>query len=88
MIITDAWGNEFYNKEEAEQYWVNQFWDWMDYGLLADYLNIGCELANWILKDEKRWEDFKKDFKDKLNEAVEQYVTDCYYESEIDDDDE
>ena len=83
MRIIDAWGNEFYNEDEARQFWANQFWDWMDVEFLSEHFELSFEIADWIFSNHIRWEDFKKDFKDTFDEAIEEYIKDCDNESEI-----
>ena len=45
MAITDAWGNEFHSKKEAETFWTNQFWDWMDIEYLSEHFELSFEVA-------------------------------------------
>lgn len=87
MLITDAWGNEFHSKEEAKVFWTNQFWDWMDVDFLSEHFNLDFATADWIFSNHTRWEDYKKDFKDIFDMVIKDYISDCYNESEIDDDD-
>lgn len=85
MIITDAYGNEFHSKKEAETFWTNQFWDWMDTEFLSEHFGLSFEIADWIFSNHIRWEDFKQDFKDQFDMAIKYHISDCYNESEIDD---
>lgn len=87
MTITDAWGNEFHSKKEAETFWTKQFWDWMSVEFLSDHCDLDYATANWIFNNHTRWEDYKKDFKDIFDMNIKDYLSDCYDESEIDDDD-
>ena len=86
MIIIDAWGNEFHSKKEAETFWTNQFWNQMDVEFLSEHFELSFEIADWIFSNHIRWEDYKQDFKDQFDMAIKYYISDCYYESEIDDD--
>lgn len=83
MKIFDNWGNEFDSEEEAEEYWEEQWWGLLDEERLADYLNLDVEIAEWLMKDEKRWCEFIKAFSSRFNEMVKYYIENCYYESEV-----
>ena len=48
MTIIDPWGNEFHSKKDAETFWINQFWDWMDVEFFSEHFNLdvcNCFLA-------------------------------------------
>ena len=87
MTITDAWGNEFHSKKEAETFWTNQYWDWMNVDYFSDHFNHDDATADWIFNNHIRWEDYKQDFKDLFDMDIKDYISDCYDASEIDDDD-
>lgn len=87
MTIVDEWGNEFDSKEEADAYWTNQFWETVDAERLEDYLGLEKKFAEWIMSDSTRWEDFKKVFKQDLDEAISSYCSDRYWNSDVEDED-
>ena len=59
----------------------------MDVEFLSDHFDLDYATANWIFNNPTRWKDYKKDFKDIFDMNIKDYITDCYDESEIDDDD-
>lgn len=85
MTIVDEWGNEFDSKEEADAYWTKQFWETVDAERLEDFLGLEKKFGEWIMSDNTRWEDFKKVFKQDLDEAIACYCSDCYWNSNIED---
>ena len=87
MTIVDAWGNEFHSKKEADACWTKQFWNWMDVRFFSDYFNLDDATAEWIFNNPTRWEDYKRDFKDLFDMNIKDYISACYDESEVDDDD-
>jgi hypothetical protein len=86
MKIFDNWGNEFESEEEAEEYWEEQWWGLLDEERLAECLNLDIKIAEWLMKDNIRWCEFIKAFSSRFNSAIKDYIEDCYYESEIEDD--
>ena len=86
MKIFDAWGNEFNSEEEAEAYWEEQWWRLLDAERLAEYFNLDIEIAKWLMKDNIRCYEFIKAFSSRFDCAIKDYIEDCYYDSEIEDD--
>lgn len=86
MKICDNWGNEFDSEEEAEEYWEEQWWGLLDAERLAECLNLDIKVAEWIMEDNIRWCEFIKAFSSCFDSAIKDYIEDCYYESEIEDD--
>ena len=86
MKIFDAWGNEFNSEEEAEKYWEKQWWELLNAERLEEYLNLDIKVAEWLMKDNKRWCEFIKAFSSCFDSAIKDYIEDCYYDSEIEDD--
>ena len=86
MKIFDAWGNEFNSEEEAEKYWEKQWWELLNAERLEEYLNLDIKVAEWLMKDNKRWREFIKAFSSCFDSAIKDYIEDCYYDSEIEDD--
>lgn len=85
MTIIDAWGNEFHSKKEAETFWIKQFWEEMDVDFFSDNFHLDWKVADWIMNNPTRWEDYKNDFKDIFDMNLKDYISDCYDESNIDD---
>lgn len=85
MLIIDEWGNEFDSKEEADAYWTKQFWEIVNAEYLENFLGLQMKFAEWIMSDNTRWEDFKRVFKQDLDEAISYYCSDCFWNSTVED---
>lgn len=85
MTIIDPWGNEFHSKKEAETFWTKQFWEEMDVDFFSDNFHLDWKVADWIINNPTRWEDYKNDFKDIFDMNLKDYISYCYDESDIDD---
>lgn len=77
-MFIDDYGNEFKTREEAEQFYVDDFKDTVlnDYELLADYILIDeIDLLQWILQDRSElFPKFCEKFSLELEDAERKYI--------------
>ena len=84
-MFVDDYGREFKTREEAEQYYADEFKNTVlnDYEELSDYIEFNVfDILEWIFKDSELLPKFYKEFSSELKDLERDYINDALYSLE------